>query len=75
MAFELKVLTQFEEWKYCIERKCKIVLTIEYVETRIKELSRRQSADVERFIQLYGENHLNVILGHFRKVQTDLGRR
>lgn len=55
----------FEEWKDCIENKCKIVLTPNYIETRIRELLDDLNSNTLVFIKLYGNEYRNNVLKWF----------
>lgn len=55
----------FEEWKDCIENKCKIVLTPNYIENRIRELSDDLNSNTLVFIKLYGNEYRNNVLKWF----------
>lgn len=55
----------FEQWKDCIENKCKIKLTPSYIEGRINELSNESHPTTQIFIKLYGQEHKNNTLNWF----------
>ena len=61
----------FEEWRHCIEEKCKIPLTPGYIETRIAALQLKDSKEVKDFVRLYGEDHLEKVLGFFQMAQNE----
>ena len=52
----------FEQWKHCIEKECGIMLTKQFAEKRLAVYENLQSDETKKFIQLYGEYHLNNII-------------
>ena len=58
----------FEEWKNCIVNDCKINLTKEFAQKRLKVYTNKQNPETKKFIQLYGEDHLNNIVYWLNKV-------
>ena len=57
----------YEAWLRCITVDCGIPLTREYLERRITELKTATSHDVQRFRELYGENHWRRVTGWFEQ--------
>lgn len=57
----------YEEWKHCIEVKCRIPLTQTFVHKRIEELNDNDNKQTMEFTQLYGEAYKNKILEWFNK--------
>jgi hypothetical protein len=52
----------YGEWKKCIVHKCGIILTREFIESRIAALRNIDDPAITQFIRLYGlEHHANVI--------------
>ena len=66
--------TGYASWRYCIEVKCGIALTPEYVEERIGVLADPGKEETKRFARTYGRAHLDKVLGWFRRAQAGLGR-
>ena len=64
--------TDYEEWKHCITVKCKISLTDEYVQHRIKALCNHKDKHTKQFIDLYGTDHHALTLSWFKKVANEL---
>jgi hypothetical protein len=56
----------YEEWKFCIIEKCGISLTFEYIEERLSVLSNEQNKERNKFIELYGQEHLNNVIDWFK---------
>ena len=51
----------FEEWKDCMVNDCKIDLTREFADKRLTVLENRADRETEKFVSLYGEEHLKNI--------------
>ncbi len=58
----------FEEWKDCITKDCKIKLTSDFAQNRLKIYEDRNKPETQRFIQLYGTDHLNNIIYWLKKI-------
>lgn len=58
----------FESWKDCIERQCGIPLTTAFAQSRIVVYENRDLHETQRFIRLYGEEHLQNVLEWFRRI-------
>lgn len=62
----------FDEWRDCIEHRCKVPLTAEFIAQRIAIFSDRDREETRRFAALYGDSHLARVLGWFRDAQRAL---
>jgi len=52
----------FKDWKNCIMADCKIKLTKDFVAQRLAVYQKNENAETQKFISLYGEQHLlNII--------------
>ena len=58
----------FEEWKYCIEIKCNIKLTNNYIQQRIEALTNPTDNNSNEFVKLYGESYKEQVLQWFHQV-------
>lgn len=58
----------FEQWKHCIVQDCKINLTKEFAQKRLEVYQDRQRPETDKFIRLYGEQHLNNIITWFQQI-------
>ena len=56
----------FDEWKDCIVNKCKIKLTKQFVETRIKDLEDDTNSNTITFVKIYGISHKNNVIKWFK---------
>lgn len=52
----------FEEWRHCIEHDCDIILTPEFIATRLTILREPQHEETQRFVRYYGEAHWQRII-------------
>ncbi len=63
--------SDYTSWRYCIEVKCGLALTPDYVQARISVLGDRGHEETQRFARLYGDAHLNRILAWFRQAAAE----
>jgi len=52
----------FREWRDCIENKCKILLSAQFIDDRLSVYSNENSTETIKFKGLYGEEHLQNII-------------
>lgn len=64
-------LDSYEEWKHCITELCGIPLTPAYVEARIGALADRSDHGTRRFIETWGEPHLERVKSWFERARTE----
>ncbi len=57
----------YQAWRHCIEHWCRIELTPEYIEQRIRELQDTREETTRRFIECYGKAHHAAVLGWFQR--------
>ena len=62
----------YEDWKHCITVKCKISLTADFLEQRIKALSKTSDPQTARFVEIYGDGHRARTLEWFKRAKTEL---
>ncbi len=65
-------LATYEDWKHCITKLCGIPLTPDYIEKRITELSDANNDHTKRFIDVWGEPHLNRTVGWFKQAKQEI---
>ena len=58
----------FEEWKSCIVNDCKINLTKDFAQSRLKVYLDEQHPETIKFKKLYGEAYLNNIIHWLKKI-------
>lgn len=57
----------FEEWENCITNDCNIKLTKDFTMSRLKVYENKKSPETKKFVQLYGEEHLNNVIYWLRR--------
>lgn len=58
----------FDNWKDCIQNKCKIRLTAEFAKQRLAIYNNQELRETQRFIELYGQEHYERIKEWFGKI-------
>ena len=64
----------YQEWRYCIEKKCGIPLTKTFVQDRLDSLKNASAADTMKFRKLYGDPYWQTVLDWFEKALRELSR-
>ena len=63
--------SDYSSWRYCIEVKCGIALSPEYLANRIAILGDSTHQESIRFARLYGEDWRQQILTWFQRAAAD----
>ena len=63
----------YEQWRECIEVRCKIPLTPTYIKERIDELEDGKHPKTKSFKKLYGQDHLQQVIAWFRQAGESAG--
>lgn len=58
----------FEQWKNCIINDCKINLTKGFAEQRLAVYKDKKNNETQKFVSLYGEQHLQNIIYWFELI-------
>jgi hypothetical protein len=58
----------FNDWTNCIVNDCKINLTKDFANQRLTVYQDKQNTETQKFISLYGEQHLNNIIQWFNQI-------
>jgi len=61
----------FNDWTNCIVNDCKINLTKEFAEKRLLVYQDSKNSETQKFISLYGDQHLQNIVNWFKKIKND----
>ena len=61
----------YDAWKVCITKKCKIPLTRDFIEERIRDLSDETSASYKTFVQKYGPHWTQTVRSYFKQALSD----
>lgn len=64
----------YEDWRHCIEKDCGIPLTAVFVSSRLHALTDAKSHHTQQFVAHYGAEHLERVLGFFRRASSELPR-
>jgi len=61
----------FEQWKNCIVNDCKINLSADFAHQRLAVYKDKKNAETQKFIFLYGEQHLSNIINWLEKIKNN----
>jgi hypothetical protein len=62
-----RITLSYEEWRHCITVDCRIQLTRDFLETRLKALSSTTNEGTRRFVSAWGEGHRVRILSYMQR--------
>ena len=62
----------YEQWRNCIEVRCKIQLTPTYIRERLAELQDGKHKKTREFESLYGADHLERTIAWFRRAAEEM---
>ena len=57
----------YEQWRHCIEVRCKVPLTANYISERLTELEDGANPKTKNFAELYGADYLQQVIVWFRQ--------
>ena len=60
----------YDQWRHCIIVDCGLELTDKYIKERIAALENNQGYHTQQFVKLYGEQHLQSVIGWFKQAQN-----
>ena len=63
--------SDYASWRYCIEVKCGVALTPEFLQARIAVLGDPRREEARHFESLYGESYRGQILAWFRRAAAE----
>jgi len=58
----------FEQWMHCIANDCKINPTTDFAQQRLTVYQDKHNVETQKFITLYGEQHLNNIIQWLQQI-------
>lgn len=64
-------LGTYEEWKQSITLLCGVSLKPDYIEKRLEELNDRQNDHTKKFINAWGEQHLQQVIKWFERAKQE----
>ncbi|MEM6486153.1 MAG: hypothetical protein AAF662_14360 [Pseudomonadota bacterium] len=62
----------YAEWQHCITVECKIPLTAEFVEARLKVWKDESCEETRRFRKRYGDDYWRSVIGWFEQAAGEL---
>ena len=63
--------SDYAGWRYCIEVKCGISLTQDFLQARIAVLGDSGREETQRFTKLYGDDYREQVLVWFRRAADE----
>ncbi len=63
--------SDYTSWRYCIEVKCGLALTPEFLKARIAVLGDPRHEESQRFASLYGESYHEQVLGWLQRAASE----
>lgn len=67
-----KKFDSYESWKYCITELCEVPLTADYIENRISALNDPNNDHTKKFVDAWGEPHLQKVITWFEKAAQEV---
>ena len=64
--------SDYASWRYCIETKCGIPLTRDFIQARIAIFSDAGQEETRRFAKQYGDGYREQVLAWFRQAADDV---
>lgn len=65
----------YAAWRHCIEVDCGLLLGADYIRQRIAALEDTGDYHTQQFVRRWGEPHLQLVTGWFRRARDELGIR
>lgn len=65
-------LKTYEDWKHCITVLCGIPLSLPYVEQRLAALRNSADYGTQKFVAIWGEDHLVRVIAWFEQAEREL---
>jgi hypothetical protein len=64
----------YMEWRQCIEHDCGIKITPEFIEKRLNAFNDKKDLHTQRFVALYGNDHLQNVLKWLKQTQQQISQ-
>lgn len=61
----------YEQWRECIEVRCGVPLTADFISERLSELENGEHPKTKTFAKLYGADHLQNTIAWFRQASGE----
>ncbi len=68
----MRSLGAYDDWKHCITVLCGIPLTQAYVNERLAALRNPADYKTQKFLEAWGEAHLERVIGWFEQAEQEL---
>ena len=65
-------LNTYEDWKHCITVLCGIPLTPNYIDKRLADLNNPNNHHTQKFIETWGNAHLQRVIGWFEQARQEI---
>ena len=65
----MTALNTYEEWEHCITVACDIPLTPAFIESRLAAQNNPRDAHTQRFVETWGESHLQLVVAWFEQAR------
>jgi len=75
MSEDEAIPNSYEQWRYCIEVKCRIQLTGDFSRARLSELQNGSHTKTKEFARIYGAKHLQQTITWFQRAADEVGER
>lgn len=63
--------SSYSDWKHCIEVKCGIELTADYIDERLRIWNDETKEETKKFIELYGDAYHRQIVSFFEQAKQE----
>jgi hypothetical protein len=63
--------SDYVSWRFCIEAKCGLALTPEFLQERIAVLGDPRHEESRRFMKLYGKPYCEQVLAWFQRAADE----
>jgi hypothetical protein len=71
MIHDETIPTSYASWRHCIEQKCQLALTPDYIATRLAALRDARDTHTREFLRVYGDPHRRTVIGWFERAQSE----
>jgi len=65
----------YRQWYHCITKECGIAVTQDFISHRLAVFEDPKHQETRRFVSLYGQTHLENIIGWLKKAEGEISGR
>ena len=69
---EESIPSDYASWRYCIEVKCNLALTPDFIKARIAVFGDPQNEESQRFAKMYGDPWREQVLTWFQRAASEV---